>query len=148
MMAGIAELRKQAADAGIGENGQYIEWLEEMVLELRRTAEAGWQQRIEAIGALTRQAWPEDVDGPVLSKQIFGQLLEEAGELAGVCRSRWGRSLTPDKPLSSSEDVSQEMGDTLAVLLRLCGMYKINPLAAIDGAIDKFRARLARRSAA
>ena len=33
-MMGPAELRKEAADAGIRETGQYVEWLEQKILDL------------------------------------------------------------------------------------------------------------------
>ncbi len=33
----LAALRKEAADAGANDTGQYLKWLEARVLELRRT---------------------------------------------------------------------------------------------------------------
>lgn len=36
------ELRKEAAETGVIDTGQYIEWLEERVLSLRRKHNCNW----------------------------------------------------------------------------------------------------------
>ena len=96
------------------------------------------------IESLTRRAWgpSSNETTPWVMDGLFAQLLEECGELRSSIRDLTGRSLRPDKPLTTTTDVMYELGDVLVVLNRIALLYDLNPDTCMDLALAKFESRL------
>jgi NTP pyrophosphatase (non-canonical NTP hydrolase) len=90
------------------------------------------QARVDAwIGQFEEGYWP-----PLAN---LARLMEEVGELARLMNHRFGpKTKKPDEP---AQELGEELGDVLFVLLVLANEQGIDLGEALEGVLEKYRAR-------
>lgn len=90
------------------------------------------QRRVDDwIGQFEEGYWP-----PLAN---LARLVEEVGELARLMNHRFGpKTKKPDEP---EQDLAEELGDVLFVLLVLANEQGIDLGEALDGVLEKYRTR-------
>lgn len=90
------------------------------------------QQRVDDwIGQFEEGYWPPLVN--------LARLVEEVGELARLMNHRFGPKTK--KPGEAEQDLEEELGDVLFVLLVLANEQGIDLGKALGGVLTKYRAR-------
>ena len=90
------------------------------------------QRRVdEWIGQFEEGYWPPLVN--------LARLVEEVGELARLMNHRFGPKTK--KPEEAEQDLAEELGDVLFVLLVLANEQKIDLGTALEEVLAKYRAR-------
>ena len=90
------------------------------------------QRRVDAwIGQFEEGYWP-----PLAN---LARLVEEVGELARLMNHRFGPK--KKKPGEADQDLAEEMGDVLFVLLVLANEQKIDLGEALEQVLEKYRVR-------
>ncbi len=70
---------------------------------------------------------------------ILARLVEEVGELARLLNHEFGEK--PKKPGEDAQDLAEELGDVLFVIISLANSQGIDLDRALDGVLDKYRTR-------
>jgi NTP pyrophosphatase (non-canonical NTP hydrolase) len=90
------------------------------------------QRRVDAwIGQFEEGYWP-----PLAN---LARLVEEVGELARLMNHRFGPK--KKKPDEAEQDLAEEVGDILFVLLVLANEQRIDLSEALEQVLEKYRAR-------
>jgi NTP pyrophosphatase (non-canonical NTP hydrolase) len=90
------------------------------------------QQRVDAwIDQFEEGYWPPLVN--------LARLVEEVGELARLMNHRFGPKTK--KPGEAEQDLGEELGDVLFVLLVLANEQGIDLGEALEGVLEKYRVR-------
>jgi len=90
------------------------------------------QRRVdEWIGQFEEGYWPPLVN--------LARLVEEVGELARLMNHRFGPKTK--KPEEADQEMAEELGDVLFVILVLANEQKIDIEEALEGVLAKYRAR-------
>ena len=90
------------------------------------------QRRVDAwIGQFEEGYWP-----PLAN---LARLVEEVGELARLMNHHFGPK--KKKPDEAEQDLAEELGDILFVLLVLANEQKIDLGEALERVLEKYRAR-------
>ena len=69
----------------------------------------------------------------------LARLMEEVGELARIVNHRFGTK--PKKPSEAEQELSEELADVLFVILCMANEQGIDLTDALDGVIQKYKAR-------
>jgi NTP pyrophosphatase (non-canonical NTP hydrolase) len=70
---------------------------------------------------------------------ILARLVEEVGELARLLNHEFGEK--PKKPGEEDQDLAEELGDVLFVIISLANSQGIDLDAALEGVLNKYRLR-------
>jgi NTP pyrophosphatase (non-canonical NTP hydrolase) len=90
------------------------------------------QRRVDAwIGQFEEGYWP-----PLAN---LARLVEEVGELARLMNHRFGPKTK--KPGEAEQDLAEELGDVLFVILVLANEQKIDLGEALERVLEKYRVR-------
>jgi len=94
------------------------------------------QERVdELIGQFEEGYWPPLVN--------LARLVEEVGELARLINHEYGAK--PKKDDEPHQEMAEELADILFVLIAIANEQGIDLDAALEGVLEKYRARDSRR---
>lgn len=70
---------------------------------------------------------------------ILARLVEEVGELARLLNHEFGEK--PKKPGEEDQELTEELGDVLFVIISLANSQGIDLDSALEGVLEKYRTR-------